>query len=82
MKGYAFSGAGAKIYRVDVSVDGGKSWLEAEIDQHQTDQESRNWAWTLWKVNIPVDKKEKNIEIMAKVKRELFLHTSVKKLHV
>lgn len=49
-----------------MSVDGGKSWVEAELQRHDT-QPSQNWAWTLWKVNVPVDKKEKNIEIVARV---------------
>jgi sulfite oxidase len=71
VKGYAFSGAGAKIYRVDVSADGGKSWVEAELDQQGMDKESRNWAWTLWKAKVPVDKNEKKIEIVAKVKNEI-----------
>lgn len=32
VKGYAFSGGGRKIIRVDVSADGGKTWTTAELE--------------------------------------------------
>ena len=32
VKGYAFSGGGNKILRVDVSADGGKTWTEATLN--------------------------------------------------
>jgi hypothetical protein len=42
VKGYAFSGGGNKIARVDVSVDGGKTWTEATL-QNQVGQNLESW---------------------------------------
>ncbi len=38
MKGYAWSGGGNSIVRVDVSLDGGKTWQQAEL--HKAPQKS------------------------------------------
>lgn len=42
--GYAFVGGDRGIARVDVSIDGGRSWREADLD----DQVSP-WAWRHWR---------------------------------
>jgi len=54
VKGYAWSGGGRGIVRVDVSGDGGKTWSEAEL---QTPDQPRNhvYGWTLWKAKVKVD---------------------------
>lgn len=48
VEGYAFSGGGRKIIRVDVSVDGGRTWDQAEIQPDQA-LGSKAWSWTRWK---------------------------------
>lgn len=53
VEGYAWSGGGRKIVRVDVSVDDGKTWHVADMIQDNSPL-YRCWAWTLWRVNIPV----------------------------
>lgn len=51
ISGYAVSGGGRGIERVDVSVDGGKTWLEASrlqksgIPYIADDANSDKWAW-------------------------------------
>ena len=57
LKGYAYSGGGRRIIRVDVSIDGGATWHTAGIDpQAGGDQPSgRAWAWCLWEAHIGVD---------------------------
>ncbi|XP_038072396.1 sulfite oxidase-like [Patiria miniata] len=55
IKGYAWSGGGRGILRVDVSVDGGKEWHVAEL-QDAGQKISRVWAWTLWEAEIPIPK--------------------------
>ncbi|KAH9536979.1 hypothetical protein CY35_16G028000 [Sphagnum magellanicum] len=65
-RGYALAGGGRGIERVDLSVDGGKTWLEAvrlpreHFPGEDHDPQRPNWAWVLWelkyiKVFPPVD---------------------------
>lgn len=48
--GYAWSGAGRKIIRVDVSPDNGLTWITADLNQEKDSLLNRTWSWTLWKV--------------------------------
>lgn len=53
LEGYAWSGGGRGIIRVDVSVDGGKTWQDATI--HPTEQSLYHaYAWTLWSATVPL----------------------------
>lgn len=53
LKGYAYSGGGNGILRVDVSIDEGKNWLTADLIQ--TDQDRDNmYSWTLWQCVVPI----------------------------
>ncbi|KAM3364095.1 Sulfite oxidase [Capsicum chinense] len=69
IKGYAVSGGGRGIERVDVSVDGGKTWVEANryqktgIPYIADDSSSDRWAWVFFEAeaNIP-----QRAEIVAK----------------
>jgi sulfite oxidase len=54
VQGFAFSGGGRSIVRVDVSADGGKTWKQAELQKDQA-KGSRRWAWTMWKIEWPKD---------------------------
>lgn len=60
--GYAWSGGGQKIVRVDVTADGGKIWHVATFDHQDSSLPPRHWAWTLWSVNIPVNASQKEVE--------------------
>ncbi|KAL4433958.1 hypothetical protein ABPG75_000399 [Micractinium tetrahymenae] len=55
IKGYAWSGGGQGIIRVDVSADGGKTWHNAEL-QKVPQKRGRGWAWALWQATIPLPK--------------------------
>ena len=53
VKGWAFSGGGRGIQRVDVSLDGGASWTPAQtLERVPGDgdgfEEGPAWCWTLW----------------------------------
>lgn len=69
VSGYAVSGGGRGIERVDISVDGGKSWMEADRYQKSSvpyvsnDLSSDKWAWVLFKAIVDVPE---NVEIIAK----------------
>jgi sulfite oxidase len=52
IKGYAWSGGGREIVRVDVSFDGGKNWQPANLTTPKQPS-GRTWAWTLWNLQVP-----------------------------
>jgi len=75
VKGWAFSGGGRGIQRVDVSLDGGKSWTPAQtLERVPGDgdgfENGPAWCWTLWTaddVKIPnYFKGTGDIEIVAR----------------
>lgn len=55
-QGYAWSGGGRKIVRVDVTADGGKTWFVADLKQDSSPL-YRCWAWTLWSVSLILSQK-------------------------
>jgi sulfite oxidase len=55
VRGWAWSGGGRAIIRVDVSHDEGKTWSTAELLPPPAPQlPGRAWAWTLWEATIPI----------------------------
>jgi len=54
LKGWAFSGGGRGIVRVEVSIDGGKTWSTANLNEGSEQKISRAWAWTFWSAEVPV----------------------------
>uniref|UniRef100_A0A182NC90 sulfite oxidase n=1 Tax=Anopheles dirus TaxID=7168 RepID=A0A182NC90_9DIPT len=68
VKGYAWSGGGSEIVRVDLSADGEKTWIVAKLDEtEQGTGPGRHWSWSLWSAQIPVPSGQKgSIEIVAK----------------
>ncbi|XP_066965362.1 sulfite oxidase isoform X2 [Macrobrachium rosenbergii] len=54
LRGYAWSGGGRKIIRVDVSTDGGKNWQESDTLVSDTARHPRAWGWSLWQAEVPV----------------------------
>lgn len=66
LKGYAWSGGGQKIIRVDVSSDKGKTWHVAHFDHQDDSLPPQHWAWTLWSIALPVDSRQTELEIWAK----------------
>ena len=48
LKGYAFSGGGREIVRVDISLDNGNTWDQAELTLDEG-KGSRAWCWKQWK---------------------------------
>eukprot|EP01127_Copromyxa_protea_P009923 TRINITY_DN237_c0_g1_i1.p1 TRINITY_DN237_c0_g1~~TRINITY_DN237_c0_g1_i1.p1 ORF type:complete len:543 (-),score=130.22 TRINITY_DN237_c0_g1_i1:182-1810(-) len=67
-KGFAWSGGGRDIYRVDVSTDGGKTWTQAEITKPQEEEYNRAWSWSPWTVTIPVTKEMEGQKVELCVK--------------
>ncbi len=66
IKGYAYSGGGNGIIRVDVSVDGGKTWMTATLTK-ANQKPYRVWSWVLWEVDVPLpDERPSKLEILCK----------------
>ena len=51
LRGYAWSGGGRAIIRVDVSIDGGHTWQAADLDQ-RSQPPGQAWAWTPWELVV------------------------------
>ncbi|XP_066527820.1 sulfite oxidase, mitochondrial isoform X2 [Hoplias malabaricus] len=73
LKGYAWSGGGREVVRVDVSLDGGKTWHVAELQNSETGQKpgpppppGRAWAWKLWEITIPLPEGAQELELVCK----------------
>ncbi len=45
--GYAVAGEGLDVERVEVSLDGGRGWLQAGLDDHLSP-----WAWRHWQATV------------------------------
>ncbi|WVZ92554.1 hypothetical protein U9M48_038605 [Paspalum notatum var. saurae] len=55
MKGYAYSGGGKKVTRVEVTLDGGETWLVCELDHpEKPNKYGRYWCWCFWSVEVEV----------------------------
>jgi sulfite oxidase len=49
VSGYAYTGEDRRVARVDVSVDGGHHWQQADLSA-----DAGPWAWRLWQATIDV----------------------------
>ncbi len=52
--GYAWSGGGRKVIRVDLTTDEGAAWTQAQLRPKPKAPHGRDYAWTLWEAKIPV----------------------------
>ena len=65
VKGYAWSGGGRGIIRVEVSADGGRSWHQAQL--RRVDQRlHRQWAWSLFEATVPLPEDHAHVELICK----------------
>ena len=58
--GYAFAGGARTVARVDVSTDGGASWIQADLGEDQGE-----WAWRMWRVDLDLQPGEAAITARA-----------------
>jgi sulfite oxidase len=58
--GYAFAGGRRKVERVDLSLDGGRSWAQADLGEDQG-----QWAWRLWHAELELEPGEREIVVRA-----------------
>lgn len=58
--GYAFAGGEREVARVDVSIDGGENWTQAELLEDQG-----RWAWRLWRAEVVLASGEWEVVVRA-----------------
>lgn len=63
--GYAWSGDGKAIVRVDVSVDGGKTWDGAALRAKGTESRNKTYDWTLWDAKMKIPQGER-VQLVCK----------------
>jgi sulfite oxidase len=68
IRGFAWSGGGRGIVRVDVSADDGQTWWTADLLDGSEQHPTRAWAWTFWEAVVPVpdELRGKEVTIMCK----------------
>lgn len=73
VKGYAWSGGGREVVRVDVSLDGGKTWQVAELrtgdkggEAEPSPPPGRAWAWKLWELTLPLPAGAQQLDVVCK----------------
>lgn len=56
IKGYALTGGGRRITRVDVSLNGGKTWevarLFSDLHNQKTGSHNTKWSWEFWEMPV------------------------------
>jgi sulfite oxidase len=60
VRGYAFAGGERYVARVDVSLDGGHSWSQAELLD-----DLGPWAWRHWRITVDLSPGEHEITVRA-----------------
>ena len=61
VRGYATAGGGRRIERVEVSADGGKSWVQADL----SDGRDEPWAWSLWEAGLDLGRGKHELVVRA-----------------
>ena len=57
IRGYCYTGGGRKVIRVEVSIDGGKTWTLSELTHPETPTEyGKYWCWCFWQLEVPLEK--------------------------
>lgn len=55
LRGYAYSGGGKKVTRVEVTMDGGESWLVTNLEhQEKPNKYGKYWCWCFWSLEVEV----------------------------
>ncbi|KAK3984522.1 nitrate reductase [NADH] [Cladorrhinum sp. PSN332] len=68
IEGFAYDGGGREVQRVEVSIDGGKTWLYAvrEFPEYPVRHGSKFWTWVHWSVEVDVEEMAKGPGVMVR----------------
>lgn len=61
--GYAWSGGGRGVARVDISLDEGKTWQTADIRRDVEQPNGREWGWVLWETDVSIPEAARGTEL-------------------
>ncbi|KAJ7965621.1 Nitrate reductase [Quillaja saponaria] len=55
MRGYAYSGGGRKVTRVEVTMDGGETWQVCTLEHtEKPNKYGKYWCWCFWSLEVEV----------------------------
>ncbi|CAH1432904.1 unnamed protein product [Lactuca virosa] len=55
LRGYAYSGGGKKVTRVEVTMDGGETWNVCTLDhKEKPTRYAKYWCWCFWSLEVEV----------------------------
>ncbi|XP_031272989.1 nitrate reductase [NAD(P)H]-like [Pistacia vera] len=55
LRGYAYSGGGKKVTRVEVTMDGGETWHVCTLDHpEKPNKYGKYWCWCFWSLEVEV----------------------------
>ncbi|KAL2339838.1 hypothetical protein Fmac_007778 [Flemingia macrophylla] len=55
LRGYAYSGGGRKVTRVEVTLDGGETWQVCTLDSpEKPNKYGKYWCWCFWSLEVEV----------------------------
>ncbi|QCE00392.1 nitrate reductase [NADH] 2 [Vigna unguiculata] len=55
VRGYAYSGGGRKVTRVEVTLDGGETWHVCTLDHpEKPNKYGKYWCWCFWSLEVEV----------------------------
>lgn len=55
LRGYAYSGGGKKVTRVEVTMDGGETWQVCALDHpEKPNKYGKYWCWCFWSLEVEV----------------------------
>ncbi|KAL8059739.1 hypothetical protein ABFX02_03G106400 [Erythranthe guttata] len=55
LRGYAYSGGGKKVTRVEVTMDGGETWNVGVLDHpEKPNKYGKYWCWCFWSLEVEV----------------------------
>ncbi|CAH9083757.1 unnamed protein product [Cuscuta epithymum] len=53
LRGYAYSGGGKKVTRVEVTMDGGETWRVCELERlEKGNKYGKYWCWCFWSLQV------------------------------
>ncbi|CAL5202923.1 unnamed protein product [Lathyrus oleraceus] len=55
LRGYAYSGGGRKVTRVEVTMDGGETWKVCRLEHpEKPNKHGKYWCWCFWSLEVEV----------------------------